>query len=231
MSAVPGVDDFPAVARQWDLVSRRASAGAHDAARRDVVRWLADLQRLEAAERSSRAAGRWVRGPADLMAVLRLHRDEVRNCRVLGWLLDPAAAHGLGVRMLRAVLDQVAPGVAASDDTLADVVVVLEDGREDTRADIVARGDGWSLVIEAKIDAAEGDRQGERLERLWGDGNPSFCFLTRDGRAMTTGSPRWLPLRWSDIARHLRAALGDAPAASGRAAAKEYLRALETHLR
>jgi hypothetical protein len=44
------------------------------------------VERLAGAERALRSAGLWMAGPASLIEVLGLVRDEVRNCRVLRWL-------------------------------------------------------------------------------------------------------------------------------------------------
>jgi len=153
----------------------------------------------------------------------------------LAWLLDPVAAHGLGTRLLAAVLATASAGAgtAVPDvNALADARVLVEEQPDKTRAGIVASVEGWSLVIEAKINAGERPEQGRRLEQLWQDHtNPLFCFHTRDGRKMTTGSTVWAPLRWSDVALLLREALGESPDdALGRPAAEEYLRALDIHL-
>jgi hypothetical protein len=48
-----------------------------------------DIRRSEVALRES---GQWVRGPADLLGVLRLDHDEVRHCLALAWFLDPEGA-------------------------------------------------------------------------------------------------------------------------------------------
>lgn len=219
------------LAQQWAAIEEEGAGRRH----RLVVSWCRELRGLEAVEKRSRAQGRWARGPVDLMAVLRLDRDEVRNCRVLAWLLDPAAAHGLGTRLLADVLAIVsgrAGGPAPDIDALSDARVLVEVQRDNTRADVVAFGEGWALVIEAKINAGEQPEQGRRLEQMWPiDTNPVFCFLTRDGREMTTGSAAWAPLRWSQVALLLRQALDRSPHdARGRPAAEEYLRALEIHL-
>src|SRR4051794_35670092 len=86
--------DFDEMTRRWDAIERGR-----------VERWNDQFASMHLLQRELQAAGRWVRGPEDLMGVLRLGRDEVRNCRVLAWLFDPLGAHGLGDRFLRAFLE------------------------------------------------------------------------------------------------------------------------------
>lgn len=51
-----------------------------------------------------------------------------------------------------------------------------------SRADVVVRGPFWSIVLEVKVDAGEGDGQCQRLFDDWSeDPDPRFVFLTRTG--------------------------------------------------
>jgi len=181
------------------------------------------------------------------MGVLHLGHDEVRNCRVLAWLLDPLGAHGLGDRFLRSFLVLVndsrpdSTPIELSDLDL--VRILVEEARGDTRADIVIYGATWCVLIEAKIFAAEGRQQLTRLAELWApdDGELVCVFLTRDRHSsmISAGDHQWDRCTWRELAGLVRACLEDGqdaqldqghPGAAGRPAAYEYLRAMETYL-
>jgi hypothetical protein len=229
---------FADLEREWQRV--------HDGetARLDalVEDWRSAITDLDAQQRRLQEDGQWVRGPADLMAVLHLAHDEVKNCRALAWLLDPLAPHGLGTAFLSRFLTRIKMGNGDRFNDLGRATVVVEETRIDplslvpTRADVIVYGPGlppaWTVLIEAKVYAPEQPDQGGRLERAWAENDPSTVFLTRHGRVMTTGGDAWVPLRWRDLADDLRACLGEGnPAAAGRPAVHEYLRAMEAHLR
>lgn len=104
----------------------------------------------------------WTHGPTDLLTVCGLHRWELTQSAALGWVCDPEARHGLGDSFLRSMLEATGdvPPITAP------VVVDLELTRTRSRADIVVRGSSWTLVVEVKVDAGEGERQCQRLRRL-----------------------------------------------------------------
>lgn len=169
------------------------------------------LEALRTEERSLRAQGRWVAGHSTLIEVLGLERDEVRNCQVLRWLLDPMAPHGYGADALHLVLDRlngltVRRGLAPQEYPGAELAtLVVEETRGNTRADLVVNGQSWTVVFEAKIDAGEQPAQGRRLSELWP--NATYVFLTRRGTEMhTTGEDPWIPMRWSDVLGAVRSA-------------------------
>src|SRR5262245_8325925 len=74
------------------------------------VAWAAALDSMSREEARLRADGRWVRGTADVFGVLGISRAEVRHTKFLAWLMDPAARHGFGSRLLERVLARVYPG-------------------------------------------------------------------------------------------------------------------------
>lgn len=159
---------------------------------------------LLAAERRLRAAGRWVAGPTTLLEVLGLQYDEVRNCRVVRWLLDPLAPHGFGASALDLVLKRVnelAAGQGLERGEFPDAehaTLIVEEARGSTRADIVISGPSWVVVVEAKIFAGEQDQQGHRLSDLWP--GATYVYLTRGGDEMATaGDEPWVKMRWSDL--------------------------------
>jgi hypothetical protein len=197
-----------------------------------IEEWTSRLEILRQSEMALREAGRWVRGPFDLLGVLRLSTDELRHCMVLSWLLDPEGAHGLGSRLLRRLLQFCAEGFNLAPGQV--VSVSTEDTRaqgtpDETRADVVVDCGDLAVVIEAKVQAAEQHRQAERLVQLWSDERVDcrFVFLTANQRMPTTAGPymeRWVPLSWAIVASWLSDELElvhhDAP---GRRAAEEWL--------
>src|SRR4051794_1933502 len=49
--------------------------------------------------------GVWMSGPVDLMTILDLQRDELSHSAMVAWLLTPTGTHGLGSRLLEAILE------------------------------------------------------------------------------------------------------------------------------
>jgi hypothetical protein len=177
--------------------------------------------------------GEWTHGPSTLMAVLGLQRAEVPNCKVIRWLLDPLSPHGLGTEMLRAL----AVALEANLPNPAQAHVEAEVSRVDTRADVIVTGSSWTLVIEAKIDAAEGDRQGARLEEHWPEAFP-FVFLTRSGTrrpGTAIDTTRWTSISWTwfaDAAERLLATTETRTGSAERArhALREWIVATRSNL-
>lgn len=190
------------------------------------------VQRLVGIERALRSRGAWVSGPSTLFAVLQLVEREVPNCRVLGWILDPLAPHGLGEPVLSRLVDHLSVelGVELADTGLDRVVATLEDARQGVRADVVLYGPAWTIVIEAKIWAGERELQGADLEARWPDA--VYVFLTRRGVTMkSVGATDWVPLTWERVGAWIGTALAEAeqdatptPASvTARAAVRDYL--------
>lgn len=217
---------FDEVVARWDdlaLSARRSE--------RLVVRGWTDLLALMTEHQGELLeTGLWTSGPSELMAVLGLHHDEVRNCRVVRWLLDPSAPHGLGTGFLSAFLARIVDDV--TELPLGAAAVGVEEVRGSTRADIVIRVGELLVVVEAKTFAPEGDGQCDEIEQEWSDESPELVFLTRRRHPPRNGDPRWHLLAWADIADDLDAALAATThsPAPGRPAAREYLRALRRYL-
>lgn len=201
------VERFSELAEAWDQMV--ASGVAWSSHRFDPTRWAAAIEGMLVVQRGLAAEGRWSAGPASLMEVLEIERNEVANCRVVRWLLDPIARHGIGSTLLVELAREVEFDI---EDTTACKVetevsrneadgkaVGNESTRATTRADIVVTSvDGNVLVIEAKIDAGEQPEQAARLERNWPEAD-RFVFLTTEGTRMPrtqTDAARWRPLAW-----------------------------------
>lgn len=155
---------------------------------------------LAAAHARAVVSGGWFAGPSTLMEVLGMARAEVANCRIVRWLFDPLAWHGIGESMITALADHI--GVTMVEPAL--VRATAEVARVRSRADLVLEDvDRRHVVVfEAKIDAAEGHCQAERVEHDWPEAT-RLVFLTVPGARIpgTAREPnRWQPLSWRWIA-------------------------------
>lgn len=165
----------------------------------------------------------WRSGGTTLMAALGLQFQEVSLCRGLAWLLDPEGGHGLGRQVLLAFLRSL--DVVVGED--APVQIRVEEARAGTRADIVVRVGGRTVIIEAKVFAGEQPHQADRLYEHWAHEDPLLVFLTRTGQAPFTArasADRWVSRTWRQIAQLARVATVDArPPAAPSAGAHEFI--------
>jgi hypothetical protein len=98
---------------------------------------------------------------------------------------------------------------------VAAATIGVEETRGRTRADIVVEGPSWTVVIEAKVDALEQDRQGARLSELWP--GATYVFLTRTGGPMNSaGDEPWITIRWRDLLTAIRRAFAGTDLPDGR---------------
>jgi len=203
-----------------------------DSIRQEVLeRWTSTLREMENEEDELRAAGKWVRGPADVFGVLGVSRAEVRHTRFIAWLMDPSARHGLGTRFLERTLARCFPGEPF--ERLDRANPACEVVRAECRVDIVVWGLDFTIVIEAKVDAPEGPAQCDyQYEQFVDEPGSRFIFLSPRGRSPRTATgdakDAFRPLSFAAIRDDLRAALADGPSdAEGRGAAADYLRTLD----
>jgi|TARA_B100001964_G_C14132223_1_gene553446 hypothetical protein len=185
-----------AVAKEWCTLTNT-----------EILAWERDFTEMQAEQRDLAANGAWVAGPADLLTIIGRSRRETYHSAVIAWLLEPGGRHRLGTTFLRAILDKCLTEGEFDTDDLAACVTDTEVDAASSRADIVVSGPGLHLVIEVKVDAAEGPNQ---CQRLFDDHNGSeagFVFLTPSG-----GEPRscnddiravWAPLSFGWIANEL----------------------------
>jgi PD-(D/E)XK nuclease superfamily len=150
--------------------------------------------------RALQAAGRWTHGPASLVEVLGVDRDEVRLVRLLAWLCTPDGRHGLGGAFLDAFLGRF--GVRYDPRKLLEVrTKEPRRGSEAlTRVDLVIRTESKTVVIEAKVDADERRKQCDDIARKWSEA--VLVFLTVDGCGPTTAlksAPRWTAIAWHEV--------------------------------
>ena len=156
--------------------------------------WVPAMHGMSTSKQALVLSGQWVSGPSSIMSVLGISRAEVVNCRMVRWLFDPLARHGLGVDMIRSLAHRLNFTVDAPELAVASVEVA--DG--DTRADVVLSIGARTIVIEAKIDAGEQPNQAARIEAHWPDADP-LIFLT-SGRSRlphtTKDCDRWSWISW-----------------------------------
>lgn len=195
-----------------------------------VPQWEARIAEMRATQQALLTAGRWRGGPRTLLAALDLQYRELMMTAGLAWLLRPDGHHGLGNSVLNGLLDHLA---IPTDGSHAHVRIVREEPREDTRADLVAYGSDWTVVVEAKTFAAEQPAQLDRLYENWRD-EPGACFVfltrgQRDQQTADSSAGEWKPLTWSQVAAIARTA---ASAKTGIApGVHDYLATLEAYHR
>lgn len=142
--------------------------------------------------------------------VAGLDKDEVRNCKILKWLLDPRESHFQRSRFFRCLLEHmhIEPALENTDEIRVRPQVYIPEGN--CILDIVIEGETFFICIEAKIDAPESE---EQLHQQYNGVHESGIlegrrfigkYLTRHGeskRAVTEGFTRLL---WRDVASALR---------------------------
>jgi hypothetical protein len=200
------VGQLAQMAEEWNAVL--ASSADDQAVLADWEQSVDSMRREAAALRDQ---GRWRGGHRTLMHALGLQHREVYLTAGLAWLLDPDGWHGLGSKVLSGLLMQL--GLLPAIDYPVSVAVEEARSGGETRADLVVRMPGLTLLIEAKVYADEQPGQCERLAEAWADENPTLVFLTLDGRlpyTAVTSAGLWHQLAWPQVA----AVIADAARAS-----------------
>lgn len=182
--------------------------------------------------------------PISLFGTMDLGRLERAHSRTLAWLLDPRHAHGFGSELLRELLQLARPDVdfsaLAVRETFAEYPIEISNFGSGY-FDIWSRGtwrvgereEPWLLVVEAKVDAAEGVQQLEKYDAWLAAHAPSHgapatsqaapagattiirVFLTPGGHASQADSPHWLPISFADLVRVFRRPLMRAVGSDG----------------
>jgi PD-(D/E)XK nuclease superfamily len=204
------------MAAQWESIASEPNP---------VPGWESEIARMRDHQDRLRATGLWRSGGRTLLYALWVHNDEVMMCRGLAWLLTPDGWHGLGTAVLDGLLDDLEVPTEGS----ARAVVTTEESRGDTRADVLVRFEGVTVVIEAKIWAPEQPQQADRLADAWGEETPHLVFLTREGNlpsTAVTSRDRWHAITWSTIAKKIVAS-GVSTTPIRDPGVEEYLRTLK----
>lgn len=172
---------------EWEAVEGEIERRRQAAAEKVASEWVGEFESMTNTYLDLIAQGKWQRGSDDLFNVIGIGRNELRHSAMIAWLLDPLSKHGLGPEFLQAVLDDVFPH--DQHDVSGLTTVECEVARGDTRADIIVWGGDFTLIIEVKVDAGEGDRQCDRLyERFSTEPGALFLFLTPKGRSPKTAT-------------------------------------------
>lgn len=184
------------VSRYWEMSDEWQSLAGTTGS---VDEWERRLARMGAEVADLRAVDRWHSGGRTLLHALGVHRSELHLCRGLAWLLDPDGWHGLGTSVLEALLSHLSLPLDGAERA----TVAVEETCKDTRADIVVRTPGTTLILEAKVFAREQPAQCDRLAREWANESPTLVYLTRSGRPPTTAfdtEADWQTMTWRTIA-------------------------------
>ncbi len=149
-----------------------------------------------------------------LFGTLDLGLRETAHTRTLGWLMNPDEDHGFKEALLRVFLGKIFMEMP-HEPQLHDVRIECEliSGETRDRLDIFMRGkwtlpddkiEEWMVIVEAKVEADEGEDQCERYENLLQErisfsDHHALVFLTPDqGRMPETkskcGGPQWIPI-------------------------------------
>lgn len=165
-----------------------------------------------------------LRSPVSLFGTMDYGRLETAHTRALAWLLGDRE-HGFGFQLLEALLLHLLEGrrirLTHVDKVESEYAVYCGPAPTDGgRIDILAEGRweelenevSWRLVIEAKIDAEEGEEQ----LSVYDDGLAFYpqpaevlrVFVTPEGREPRTRSAEWKTLSFLDLASVFRRATG-----------------------
>jgi hypothetical protein len=214
--------DFDSLRSEWAALEVQQL----DAERAEIEAWDHQLQLMQAETAQLRRDGQWLGGSRTLLHALKLEHSELVLTAGLAWLLDPENFHQLG----EGVLDGFLKSVCAEPPTaLHPVLIRREEPRNQTRADLIVRVPGTTVLVESKTGAGEQPDQCTRLAFEWADEAPVLVFLTRDRRAPQTAGDRtldWTRISWADIARIVEAAVDALP--PGRQPAPGVLDYLDT---
>jgi hypothetical protein len=180
---------------------RHAVPGGSAGDRAVVAEWEVSIDSMLREVASLRDQGRWRGGHRTLMHALGIQHREAYLTAGLAWLLDPDGWHGLGDKVLSGLLAQIGLPAAVSNP----VRVATEETRSagETRADLVVRMPGTTLLVEAKVYAGEQPGQCDRLADAWALEKPTLVFLTIDGRPPRTAirsAALWQRLAWPEVA-------------------------------
>lgn len=159
--------------------------------------------------------------PISLFGTMDYGRLETAHTRTLAWLLNPRKEHGFEKRLLGALLRRLVPpghfdsfdvGRVESEHPVHSTAM-----DEAGRLDVLAEGRWarsgiqlapWSLVIEAKIDAGEGEGQLAKYDdwlRAYAQKREVLrVLLTPDARGADSAAEAWQKMSWLDLVQIFR---------------------------
>jgi hypothetical protein len=171
-----------------------------------------------------------------------LGQDEVRNCRVLAWLLDHHGSHGQGSDILAAMLDQIKPVAkqfptsVSARDRYWTRLESCPMGDKESRVDIEINGAEFLLFIEVKIGAQETSDQLDRYLNIIQDKAErrkfGVIYLTKLGQL----PPRFkdktdmpiCPASWTDVISVIQMQISKLPDCFSRVVLGQYIQHLRS---
>jgi hypothetical protein len=155
----------------------------------------------------------------NVFEALNVIRQEIRHSRFLAFLLDPAEAHGLADRFLRAFLlaaatNHPAPPVSKLSLAVGDISGALVYCERD-HFDITVQIPDLNLmfVVENKIDASERSEQladyRQQVEQRYSDYKFMGCFLTPEG--YDGEDDTWGALDYGTVSAELKRLVAESP--------------------
>ena len=215
------------MSEEW-LEATTFSAERLQAWERELANALAEVAELK-------RTGKWRSGPSDVLTIIGRHRDELTHSAMVEWLMTPTGHHGLGTRVLEAILEAGWPD-SDPPSAIDHVILERETSYGDRRADIIVRFDDMTLVVENKIGATESNDQCEDVYQQWIEParDVRFLLLTLSGSPPATtmtpdasdawrsfSMPRWLPRIEEMLA-------ADGVPVAGIEAVRQYIRAVRS---
>ncbi|MDO1510484.1 MULTISPECIES: PD-(D/E)XK nuclease family protein [unclassified Neisseria] len=156
----------------------------------------------------------------NLWQFVRIGRSELKNCEVLGWLMDEKGDHGLGkcflLDLLKFIDKENRLGLVIDYlryEPYATQFEICQYGNISERIDIVIKSRSTCLFLEAKVDANEAINQhNSQLRRYWERLNKEtasqkhLLFLTKNKQLPhdTLLHDKVILLSWQEIAKCLR---------------------------
>lgn len=156
----------------------------------------------------------------NLWQFARIGRSELRNCEVLGWLMDEKGDHGLEKRFLLDLLKLINKEKCLNltiayleKEHYATQFEICQNGNISERIDIVIKSRNTCLFLEAKVDAFEKiDQHSSQLRRYYDLLNQEtasqkhLLFLTKNKQLPHDESlyDKVILLSWQDVAKCLR---------------------------
>lgn len=188
------------------------SAATEPGSRSKLDKWRESMAQMIERQDELAAEGKWVSGPADMLGIAQVARNEMVHTRMLAWLLDPRGKHRLGDAVLRRVVGHATAQGEAPNPPLVVRSVHVSHWLNHTEADIVVFGWDFTLVIEVKVDAGEQEEQCDRLYKNYGsEPGPLFLFLTPGGwpphTATGAAQSAFKTVSWTQVRKMIECAL------------------------
>ena len=182
----------------------------------DLKNWRSHYHRLLQRNLAQLPSDDPLLNPVSLFGTMDYGRLETAHTRTLAWLLGKRE-HGFGFKLVEALLRRLLKGrrirVTRVDKVESEYLVYCESSPSDLgRIDVLAEGlweelgneIPWRLVIEAKINAEEGEEQLSRYDNWLKQYSESTevhrVFLTPNGREPRTSSSKWHALSFVELA-------------------------------